>query len=129
MIGITHSMIPNREALRVGDMVFFGGIVAWCGPQTIHAPFDVEAQTVRILGRISSCLEEEGLTLSSLVSVTVYLPDIRLYDAMNRAYEAAFPGPLPTRKVIISPLTVQGAVVEMTAVASAAEQRTLSMGA
>ena len=127
MTSIQHVMIPNSEAVRVGDLIFFGGIVARDETSGIFAPFEVERQTKRIIERIDAYLRSEGLSLASLVSVTVYLPDIRLYDLMNAAYSMSFSESLPTRKVIVSPLTVSGAVVEMTAIASAIPRRILEL--
>lgn len=113
-----HMLIPNMEAMRAGDLIFFGGVLSWEEDGSLKFPYNVEQQTEAILKRIERYLKTEQLGLEHLVYVTVYLTDIRHYDAMNRAYRRIMKDPLPPRKVITSPLTVTGALVEMTAVAS-----------
>jgi enamine deaminase RidA (YjgF/YER057c/UK114 family) len=120
-----HPRIPNKEAVRAGDLIFFGGIIARDEKDDFPKAYDVEGQTELIIRRIEAYLRGQGLSLRNLVSVTVFLTDIRHYDTMNRAYAVCMPEPLPPRKVIVGPLTVTGAVVEMTAVASAADGRVL----
>lgn len=121
-----HAMIQNKEAVRSGDLIFFGGIVARDAAGVFPKSYDVEGQTELIIRRIEAYLRGQDLSLDNLVSVTVFLTDIRDYDLMNRAYAANMPSPLPPRKVIVGPLTVAGAVVEMTAVASSDPREILS---
>ena len=118
-------MIPNSEAVRAGDLIFFGGIAPMDGHGVIADSNDIERQTETIIRRMARYLSAEGLSLEHLVSVTVYLSDIRLYDRMNAVYARLMPSPLPPRKVIQGPMTIDGMVVEMTAVASAHPPRVL----
>ncbi|MFQ3621312.1 MAG: RidA family protein [Spirochaetales bacterium] len=113
-----HTMIPNREVAQAGDLIFFGGITSKDTKGILCFPYQVEAQTEMIVKRIESYLLAANLGLRNLVYVTVFLTDIRYYDAMNKAYIKVMPEPLPPRKVITGPLTLAGAVVEMTAIAS-----------
>lgn len=113
-----HPLLPNSEAVLSGDWVFFGGIVAKDGRGNPAFPYDVAAQTAAVVGRIEALLRAADLELGNLVRVEVYLPDIRYYDLMNEAYARVMPRPLPPRKVLVSPLTIEGALVEFTAIAS-----------
>lgn len=122
-----HVLIPNKEAVRSGDFIFFGGILSWDENGTLQHPYQVEQQTEAILRRIERYLHAESLELENLVFVTVYLTDMRNYDAMNKVYLQVMREPLPPRKVIAGPLTVAGALVEMTAVASVCPKRVLSV--
>jgi len=122
-----HALIPNKEAVRAGDLIFFGGVLSWDEDGTLKYPYNVEQQTEAILRRIEGYLKTEALGLEHLVYVTVYLTDIRHYDVMNRAYRRVMKDPLPPRKVVTGPLTVTGALVEMTAVASVHPPQVLSL--
>jgi enamine deaminase RidA (YjgF/YER057c/UK114 family) len=122
-----HTLIPNKEAVRAGDLIFFGGVLSWDEDGTLKYPYNVEQQTEGILRRIEGYLKTEALGLEHLVYVTVYLTDIRHYDAMNKAYRRIMKDPLPPRKVVTGPLTVTGALVEMTAVASVHPRRVLML--
>jgi len=122
-----HALIPNKEAVRAGDLIFFGGVLSWDEDGTLKYPYNVEQQTEGILRRIERYLKTEELGLEHLVYVTVYLTDIRHYDAMNWAYRRVMKDPLPPRKVVTGPLTVAGALVEMTAVASVNPPQVLTL--
>ena len=123
-----HTMTPNKEAVRSGDLIFFGGILSLDDEGNLRYPYNVECQTEVILQRIASYLQEEVLGLEHLVYVKVYITDIRHYDIMNKVYRRVMPEPLPPRKVITGPLTVEGALVEMTAIASIYPKRVLRAG-
>ncbi|MPN32827.1 putative aminoacrylate peracid reductase RutC [bioreactor metagenome] len=112
------NFINNSEVITSGDLVVFGGIVAKSPDNILLFPFDVAKQTLWIIDHIKLILENIGLGLDHLIMVTVYLPDQKHYCEMNKAYTMLMPSPLPPRKVIFTPLTVEGAVVEFTAMAS-----------
>jgi 2-iminobutanoate/2-iminopropanoate deaminase len=122
-----HSMVPNSEAVLSGDTIYFGGIVARDNEGRLLFPHDVQRQTEIVIRRIGAYLATQELSLGNLVSVTVFLSDIRYYDAMNETYVKEMPSPLPTRKVIISPFTIEGAMVEFTAIAHVDTPRILSL--
>jgi 2-iminobutanoate/2-iminopropanoate deaminase len=118
------NILPSSEAVRSGDLVFFGGTVGRDANGTIK-PLDAAGQTELILRRFQAYLEAEGLGLQNLVTVFVYMPDLRYFNAVNEVYARIIPSPLPPRKLIVTPLVVEGAVVEMTAIASAQPRRVL----
>ena len=120
------NILPSSEAVRAGDFVFFGGVIGKDPSGRLVKPFDVTAQTEAMIGRVAKYLRAEGLGLENLVFVTVYIPDLRWFNAMNEVYGRLMPAPLPPRKLIVTPLVVEGALVEMTAIASAQPRRVLS---
>jgi 2-iminobutanoate/2-iminopropanoate deaminase len=120
-------MVPNSEALRSGDTIYFGGIVARDNEGLLLFPHDVQRQTEIVIRRIRAYLATQRLGLENLVSVSVFLSDIRYYDAMNETYVKEMPSPLPTRKVIISPFTIEGAMVEFTAIAHVQAPKVLDL--
>ena len=81
------------------------------------APGDVAAQTERILDRYRETLSKQGMGLENLAFVTIFLKSLDDYAAMNEVYGRKMPQPYPARKVIQAAMTVEGMVVEMTAVA------------
>ena len=120
------NILPSSEAVRAGDFIFFGGVIGKDASGRLVKPFDVTAQTEAMIGRVAKYLRAEGLGLENLVFVTVYIPDLRYFNAMNEVYGRLMPSPLPPRKLIVTSLVVEGALVEMTAVASAQPPRVLS---
>ena len=62
-------MIGNKEAVRSGDLIFFGGIVARDAAGVFPKAYDVEGQTELIIRRIEAYLRGQDLSLDNLVSV------------------------------------------------------------
>jgi 2-iminobutanoate/2-iminopropanoate deaminase len=118
------NILPSSEAVRSGDLIFFGGTVGRDANGVIK-PLDAAGQTELILRRFEAYLRAEGLGLQNLVTVFVYMPDLRYFNTVNEVYARIIPSPLPPRKLIVTPLVVEGAVVEMTAIASAQPRRVL----
>jgi 2-iminobutanoate/2-iminopropanoate deaminase len=58
---------------------------------------DVKGQTRQCLANIRAILEELGLSMSTVVKVTVYLADPQDFAAMNEAYAESFPEEPPAR--------------------------------
>lgn len=123
------NILPSSEAVRSGDLVFIGGIVGKDVSGNLVKPFDVTAQTEAMIGRVAQLLHVEGLGLENLVFVTIYIPDLRYFNAMNDVYGRLMPRPLPPRKLIVTTLVVEGALVEMTGIASAQPRRVVSVAA
>ena len=69
------------QGVGYGEMIFLAGQVA-------DKPVpDAKAQTQDILRKIDSLLTKLGGSKKNLLSATVYLADIRHYDAMNAAWD------------------------------------------
>jgi len=118
-------ILPSSEAVRAGDLIFFGGVVGKDASGKLVRMHDVVAQTEAIFARMGAYLRGEGLGLENLVFVVVYLPDLRYFNEMNEVYGRLMPSPLPPRKLVVTPLVVEGAIVEMTAIASAQPRQVL----
>jgi len=110
--------VPNNPAVKAGDTIYIGGTPPIDESGAIVAPGDPAAQTRRIIARLDTLLQRGGLFLENLVFVTIYLKNLDDYGKMNEAYAASLIAPYPARKVIQAPMTLEGMVVEMTAVAS-----------
>ena len=62
-------------------------------------------------------LAAAGMTMDDLVSVTVYCPDLTLYDAFNAVYRTYFEGDFPARAFIGSGPLLFGMRFEMQGIA------------
>ncbi len=80
---------------------------------------DCVGQTREALAYIDACLAKVGLDKRAIVQVTIWLPDIRLRDAMNAAWVAwVDPAHLPARACIEAKLAHPAYLVEMVALAA-----------
>ena len=62
-------------------------------------------------------MKAAGFELSDVVSVTVYLADIKEFEAMNKVYRAFMPNPKPSRATVQSVRLVNDARIEISAIA------------
>ena len=77
----------------------------------------VEEETGRTLANVREIVEAGGASLTDIVKVTIYVPDIEFWPRINAAYAAFFRDHRPARAVVpVGPLHY-GAQVEIEAVA------------
>lgn len=82
-----------------------------------HLPDGTGPQTAATLANIRAVVQAAGFTMNDIVSVNVYLADIHDFGDMNKAYVAAMPDPKPARTTIQAAALVNGARVEISAIA------------
>jgi 2-iminobutanoate/2-iminopropanoate deaminase len=70
------------------------------------------------MDNIGAILRDNGYTFADVVSVTVYLSDMKHYQEMNAAYRAYFPdGKFPARACVGGLQLALGAEMEISAIA------------
>jgi 2-iminobutanoate/2-iminopropanoate deaminase len=77
---------------------------------------DIKAQTERMLLNIKAILEAAGTSMQNVVSTTVYLTDLKNFEAMNEVYGKFFPKDPPPRATVQAGL-LRGMLVEMQCIA------------
>ncbi len=102
-------------AVIAGDQIFLSGQLAFGPDGTISG--DIAAQTICCLERLETVLVEHGLERSAIVKVSVWLTDRASFAAFNQAYALFFGEQRPARSTVISGLALDGALVEIDAVA------------
>lgn len=81
---------------------------------------EIEDQTKRCLERIGEVLDEEKLSLESIVKCGCWIVDPLHFERFNAAYLEFFGGSvLPARSTVVSRLCLPGALVEIDAVIDA----------
>ena len=73
-------------------------------------PATFEAEMKQSLDNIGAVLKEAGMSPSDVVSVQVYLTDVKLFQRMNAVYVSFFKGPKPTRTTVVAGLVGDGHV-------------------
>lgn len=102
-------------AMVAGDLLFLSGQLAF-GPEG-RIEGNVSFQTKLCLERLENVLNEHGLDRSAIVKVSVWLTDRLAFTAFNDAYAHFFGDQRPARSTVISGLAIEGALVEIDAVA------------
>ena len=109
------------QATTTDDLLFTAGQLPMTPDGDLLADADVGSQTERALTNVFAILESEGAGPDDVLKVTVYLRDAADFAAMNDAYAAffdEFDAEPPARSAVEAPPPVDGADVEIEAVAT-----------
>jgi 2-iminobutanoate/2-iminopropanoate deaminase len=90
---------PFSPAVRVGNMLYLAGQVG-TGPSAAGSvvPGGIAAETKQIMLNIKDVLEKTGSDMDHVVKCTVFMADMKEWDAMNEVYKTFFSnGKFPAR--------------------------------
>jgi len=113
---LPKSDLPFSHGFRGGNLVFTSGQVG-TDPKTGAILEGIEAQTRQALENVEAVLEAAGCSRKDVVKVTVFLADMRDYNAMNKVYGGFFSKPYPARSTVEARLANQNMRVEIEAIA------------
>jgi reactive intermediate/imine deaminase len=83
---------PFSPAVRVGDLIFLAGQIGTdASAQGALVPGGIQAETRQTLLNIRRVLEAVGSGMDRVVKCTVFLADMKEWDAMNEIYREMFP--------------------------------------
>jgi len=106
--------LPFSPGLMVGDTLYLSGVI---GNDSSGQPVagGLEPEMRQAFANAGATLKAAGLDFSDVVSVTVYLGDIKDFGQMNQVYKEYFKTePLPTRSTVAVKDLVRGAKLEIT---------------
>jgi enamine deaminase RidA (YjgF/YER057c/UK114 family) len=100
--GVSHGNNPIPYGVRIGKMVFSGGISGQ-DPATSQIPSEPERQAALIFQHIRTLVEQAGGTTDDVAHVTVFLKDNKYRDNINVEWLKMFPDEenRPTRHTLI----------------------------
>ena len=108
--------LPFSNAVIAGNTAYLAGHIGF-DPATRKLPDDIELEARFVLDALRDTLTRSGLAMQDLVSLTVYCPDLSLYERFNAVYRTYFRAPFPARAFIGSGPLLFGAHFEIQAVA------------
>jgi enamine deaminase RidA (YjgF/YER057c/UK114 family) len=73
---------------RMSRIVKHNGTVYLCGQTAGEAQWDIAEQTQRCLDKIDNLLAKAGSSRNELLSVTIYIRDMKDFAAMNAVWDA-----------------------------------------
>jgi 2-iminobutanoate/2-iminopropanoate deaminase len=115
--------IPGQESLPFsGGVVAAGKTLYVSGREGTDAAGrlvagGITAETKAALENIEKIVKAAGFELKDIVSVTVYLADVREFSDMNAVYRGFLPDPKPARATIQAAALVNNAHIEISAIA------------
>jgi reactive intermediate/imine deaminase len=108
---------PYSPGTRAGQLVHTSGQVAWNADQQLVGIGDPAAQTRQVLENVATVLDAGGATLGDVLKCTVYLADIRHFQAMNDVFAEFFGTDPPARTTVEARLADPEMLVEIEAIA------------
>jgi 2-iminobutanoate/2-iminopropanoate deaminase len=112
-----NPQLPFSDGVLVGNTLYLAGRLG-TDPKTNTIPADIEQEIRLMLDGFKSTLAQAGMTMDNIVTVTIYCPDLTLYDKFNGVYRTYFGKDFPARAFIGSGPLLRGAHFEMQAIAA-----------
>ena len=101
---------------RFSGMVAYGNLLFLSGIG-YHKEGDIKVHTENVLAQIKKNLEAAGSSMEKVLKATVFLADLKDYDAMNEVWQGKF-GPEPPVRTTVSVAGVPGkSLVEIDVIA------------
>jgi 2-iminobutanoate/2-iminopropanoate deaminase len=108
---------PYSLGIAAGDTVYLSGQIPLDGATGKLVEGGIEAQTEQAFANIKALLESAGLTFQNVVKATVFMTDLKEFQAMNGIYQKHMPAPFPARSTIQVAGLPMGAKVEIEVIA------------
>jgi len=109
---------PYSQAIEINGLIFCSGQIGLEPASGKLVEGGIEAETRHVLENIRAILAAAGLTLADVVSTTIFLIDLKDFEAVNHVYSEHFGAPYPARSTVQAAALPRGARIEIAAVAS-----------
>jgi len=104
---------------RMSRVVEYNQTLYLCGQTAKLAGDTIEKQTIGVLKKIDDLLEKYGSSKEHLLSVTIYLKDMSLFQGMNHIWDAwVIDGKEPARATVQAAMAREEILVEMSVIAA-----------
>jgi reactive intermediate/imine deaminase len=106
------------QATTTEDLLFTAGQLPLTTEGELLDDESVATQTEQCLENVAAILDSEGLDLSDVLKVTIFLADIDDFDEMNETYGEFFEDEPPARSAVEVGNVPKGAALEIEAIAA-----------
>jgi len=113
--------LPFSDGIVVGNTLHIAGTEGTDESNKLK-PGGIGPETQAALENIQKVIKQAGFELGDIVSVTVYLADIKDFPDMNKVYKSVMPDPKPTRATVQVAGLVNNARIEISAIAVKSEK-------
>lgn len=115
--GAPSAIGPYSQAISSGGLVFCSGQLGLDPVSGQLAPGGAAAETETLLRNLAAVLSAADSSMDQVLKTTVFLTDLKDFQAMNEVYSRHFSTPYPARSTIQVAALPRGARVEIEAVA------------
>jgi 2-iminobutanoate/2-iminopropanoate deaminase len=108
------------QGYRVGDLLFISGQAAYDEVGRVVGAGDFAVQAEKAMANLDRALRAGGSSLKNIVKVTIFLTDMRHFDAVVKLRERWFVAPYPADTIVeVRSLYSPEAMIEIEAIAVA----------
>ena len=107
----------HAQAVRYGDLLFVSGQLADDPTSLAIVGSDIQAQVGTAMDNVNRVLESHGLTMSNVLSVTLYLQNIDELPKVDEVYTSYFRRGMPARSVMSVGGLPKSSLVEISVIA------------
>jgi 2-iminobutanoate/2-iminopropanoate deaminase len=108
--------LPFSQGVVAGNTLYVAGQEGTDDKGKL-VPGGIAAETKAALQNIEKTVKAAGFEMKDIVSVTVYLADVKEFGDMNLIYKSIMPDPKPARATIQAAGLVNNARIEISAIA------------
>ena len=108
---------PYSQAVISDELIFISGQIPMDPKTKTLITSDMKLEVKQIMDNIGSLLEEMGSSLANILKVTVFLTDMKDFQAFNEEYKRYFPKDPPARSCVEVGNLPFGARIEIEAIA------------
>ena len=105
------------QALRAGDYLITSGQIPIDPKTGVLVKGGIEAQTKQVMENLKQVLLAGGVDFDNVVKTTIFILDMRDFDAVNMVYEQYFTKTLPARSCVGVASLPKEALVEIEVIA------------
>ena len=104
---------------RMSKVVKHNGTIYLCGQTASDSDWDIIEQTQRCLDKVDELLAQEGSTRDRILSVTIYLRDMKDFSSMNKVWDSwVADGEKPARACVEARMARPDILVELSVIAA-----------
>jgi len=107
---------PYSQAVEVGNTLYISGQLP-LDSESMEMPDDIKKQAELVMQNIGAILEEAGYTYSDVIKSTIFLSDIKNFQAMNEIYGKYYTEDPPARSAYEVANLPKGAKIEIETIA------------
>ncbi|NOI65819.1 RidA family protein [Vibrio sp. 99-8-1] len=104
---------------RMSRIVKHNNTIYLCGQTAGDEKWDIAEQTQRCLDKVEALLEQAGSDKDKILSVTIYIRDIKDFASMNQVWDAwVARGEKPARACVEARMARDSILVELSVIAA-----------
>ena len=112
-------IVRHESNGRMSKVVIYNNTLYVSGQTARGVEEDIKKQTQAVLEKIEQILRQYGSGKDKLLSATIYLKDMSLFEGMNSVWDSwVIPGNEPARATVQAALADSGLLVEVSVIAA-----------